>query len=401
MYLNKIKIFTLSIISLSFFTACGGGSNNIKTIETVPTYSKDTPGARKFIPSQKDGGTLYASPDGSGKGNSIDDPASLTDAIKSLKAGDVLFLRGGTYTKWNRLLIQNIKATNNKPTIIESYPGEKAIIDGQFDKKAGFEIWENVEYLYIRNLEIKRLLTYGVQIKTSYNKVEGCKIHDNYLSAVHLLTIYNKDTKRYNNGYNIIQDNIIYNNSDAGRHYAMYALGDNADGISISSGEHNKILHNTIYDNSDDGIDTWKSNYTEVAYNRVYGNGKGERGNGNGIKLGGNASKDKPTGIEAYAHHNIVYNNKSSGFSLNQGRDVSISFNTTYRNKSGYYNLLDELNVKVYNNISYEDSNKPKHGDQKNNSWQTNEDIEFISLDKSSADFLKPNTALDFGAFAQ
>jgi parallel beta-helix repeat protein len=408
MYLINIKILTASIILLSLFTACGGGSNSINSsadisvtpIETAPIYSKDIPGARKFIPSKKESGTLFASADGSGLGT-LEDPASLTDAIKSLKAGDVLFLRGGIYTNWGRLLIQELMATKNKPTIIESYPGEKVIIDGQFDKNAGFEIWKNVEYLYIRNLEITRLLTYGVQIKTSHNKVESCKIHDNRLSAVHLLATYNEQTKSYNDGYNTIIDNIIYNNSDKGLVGHMYNLGDNADGISISSGKYNKIIHNTVYDNSDDGIDTWKSNNTEVAYNRVYSNGKGLNGNGNGIKLGGNSKKDKPTGMRANAHHNIVYNNKSAGFSLNQGRNVTISFNTTYNNEAGYANLLDNLAVKVHNNISYEDNNKPKYGDQKNNSWQINPDIDFISLDTSSSDFLKPNLNLNLGAFAQ
>jgi parallel beta-helix repeat protein len=355
-----------------------------------------------FDPSSKN--TKFASPNGTGDGLSADVPLSLEDALAGLEAGDLLMLRGGIYKKWDRLLINSVGGTKENPIIIESYPGERAIIDGGgFESgKAGFELWGGNGYIYIRNLEIRNMAKNGIQIKTSHNRVEGCYIHDNRAGGVHIMS--SKSGGEYTDGYNIIKDNIIANNSDAGLSGGLYDNGDNADGVSVSSGTGNKILNNVIYGNSDDGIDTWQSNDTEVAYNKVYDNGRGTKGNGNGIKLGGYLAADKPIGMRAYAHHNISYKNKGLGFDLNAGRDVKIEYNTSYGNGDLGYGNLQDGKVVLRKNISYSDNGFASNaGTQIDNSWQRVGEIKFLSTDPASKDFLKvakESPFADLGAFA-
>jgi hypothetical protein len=53
---------------------------------------------------------------------------TLKYAITQLAPGDVLYLRGGSYFEHD--LILNLKGTASQPIVIQSYPGERAIIDG-------------------------------------------------------------------------------------------------------------------------------------------------------------------------------------------------------------------------------------------------------------------------------
>ncbi len=52
---------------------------------------------------------------------------TVAHAIAQLKAGDTLYLRGGTY--YGTLKIEELAGQENKPITIRSYPGEMAIID--------------------------------------------------------------------------------------------------------------------------------------------------------------------------------------------------------------------------------------------------------------------------------
>jgi len=377
----------------------GTGYNAVNNMLTIyknnsTNLQNDKIGAQPIKATALKKGTIFVSPNGTGSGVSKDDPASLNDGLKNLQEGSVLFLRGGTYTGWESLILTNVKGTANNPIIIESYPGEKAIIDGEYRKQSlGIGLWKGTGYIYLRNLEITRVDKHGVQIKTSNNRVEGCTLHDNHLCGVHLMSSYNAKNDNYTNGNNIVQNNIIYNNSDAGITGGNYNDGDNADGIAISSGKNNKILNNTVSANSDDGIDVWQSDTSEIAYNLVYDNGRGENGNGNGIKLGGYIGKSNCKGVRAYAHHNISYQNKSIGFDLNAGKNVRIEYNTSYKNKIGYSNLVDKQ-VTLKHNISYEDATPSNQkGTQENNSWQINggqiKSDNFKSLNPDSVDFLK------------
>ena len=353
-------------------------------------------GARPVASTPLEKGKLFASPNGGGNVCSKSNPCNIYTAFMKIKSGDVLFLRGGTYSINKQLLIEK-KGTKDAPVIIESYPGEWAIIKGKFisgeygkthKNEAHVGIKVIGEYAYIRKLEVMNMGHEGIiLLYASHNVVEGCKLHDNLLPGI---VAYGgkwhendpKYTIPYQYGYNVIRDNIVYNNSDVG----MGALtadgkpadGGNADGIAISSGKFNRVVHNTVYGNSDDGIDTWRSNDSYVAYNLVYDNGRAQ-GDGNGIKAGGNVNQNAGNGLRCVVEHNIAYDNKTRGFDYNTGIDVIFRFNTSYKN--GLYGFSGVENTTIEYNIASKNAQIYKGQEGTNNSWNKGAQVRFISTD--------------------
>jgi Raf kinase inhibitor-like YbhB/YbcL family protein len=427
------------------FIACGGGENSASSndvtlshphtdtpninnngLETIGSESIDSEfsnisvGYRKIKQTSLSKGTLFASIDGVGETCTKEDPCSIEKGFAKARAGDVLFLRGGVY-KISKQLLLTQKATKDHPLIIESYPGEKAIIEGKFTSAAYAKAHKDERhvgikmisaYTYLRNLEVSYMGNTGIQILYSSNNViEGCNVHHNWLSGIQVYggTWDENDPEYkipYKYGYNTIRDNIVHDNSDAGLDGSS-GDGGNADGISISSGRFNKVVHNTTYGNSDDGIDTWRSNDTYVAYNISYDNGRSD-GDGNGFKAGGNELKgehqpnfEAGNGRRTVMEHNIAYNNKGAGFDFNVGIDVLFQYNTAYNNgKSGFIGS-GVARTTMKNNIAT--SNRAptsiKWGEpfiSIDNSWDIDEEIEFISVDPKSKDFLRPKSGSSF-----
>ncbi len=362
-------------------------------------------------PSQRE--TYFIAPNGSGDRFTESAPGNLTslDLYKrslKVKPGDVVFFRGGVYklSMEGARRVYLMGGTASAPVIYESYPGETAIFDGSSLSTAdtAAEEWREGrlqlrgEYAMLRRVEVRNMPQYGVRIFGNHNIVEGCKIHDNHLSGVEIGNLVDGySTKDTGGSYNIVRDNTIYANSDVGLTHGNFGDGDNADGITIHSGVGNLISHNTVYANSDDGIDTWRSMKSIVEYNLVYDSGRGPRGNGNGIKLGG-AGKDSPLGADAIARHNIVHSNKAIGLDINSGKNVLMEYNTVFNNQGFGYTLEDDTRLK--SNISFQ--NKAGHfgwskgKEQTNNSWQQEGPIAFVSTDPASLDFLKPVTGSAF-----
>ena len=354
-------------------------------------------GARQVMPTPISKATLFASPKGKGDACSFYSPCSIYTAFSRLSAGDVLFLRNGIYVISSKLKIGG-SGNSNQPIIIESYPGELAILKGLHGPGAdlsanprinGITISKDQSYIHIRRLEIKDMGWSGIAIFGSHNLVEGCNIYNNLSSGIVLYGgQWHEDHPDYQipypNGYNIIKDNIVHDNSDA----HLSTKGGNSDGISVSSGRFNKIIHNTVYSNSDDGIDLWRSNDSSVFFNITYKNGIA-KGDGQGIKAGGNLNPQATNGLRANVQHNISYLNKRNGFDVNSGKQVIFKYNTAWKNGSAGFVTNDDTIVEF--NIAAENGIKTKlKKGHHSNSWQLNITPKFISKDPSSPYFLMP-----------
>ncbi len=372
-------------------------------ISNSSSSTSTTIGPRTVTPTPLSQGNMFAAPNGTGDGSSADNPTDIYTALTHLTSTTVLFLRGGTYAINQHLLFNSAAGTASQPIIIESYPGEHAILDGNYNANAcGLELRYDNDYIAIRNIEIKGMVDHGILIRGSHVTVEGCKIHDNQLSGIHIMDGVNGGTAPFAEGYNIIRDNIVYSNSDAGLSGGNYNDGNNADGIAISSGKFNEVYNNEVYGNSDDGIDCWHSNDTTISYNLVHGNGLAA-GDGNGIKTGGEIGTNPTTGLRAYAHHNISYNNRSDGFDLNAGTDVTWEYNTSYNNSGRGYNNITNDTIVRYNIASGNGISPQTQANTTDNSWQMSGTVTFISTDPASADFLRPTAGGGFenvGAYA-
>ena len=321
--------------------------------------------------------TYFASPNGTKDECSKSNPCSLFIANQKLRAGDTLLLYGGIYDiSTNNLTIKS-SGKKDRLITIKPYNNEKVILDGKiFTKKdanssnfVGIAIYSK-DYIKIENLEVKNMSGEGISITGSYNIIDKCKIHNNFGTGIAIIArnSHKKRCSSCNKGFNIVRNSTIYNNSGAGIHNRQKDDGNNADGISIASGQGNIIEHNIVHDNSDDGIDTWWSNDTIVRYNEVYKNGKGKKGNGNGIKAGGDKRANSNFGKRAIIEHNIVHNNRNVGIHYNLGKKVTIKYNKSYNNKFGFKTADNTI---VEHNIEYNNTNltitRAKH---KFNSWQ-------------------------------
>jgi len=350
-------------------------------------------GARPVKATPISQGKLFASPNGNGEDCSEAAPCNIHTGISKLsQTKNILFLLKGTYNLTKRIYFGQIKGTESKPLIIESIdPNNKAVLTGIFNNIALIMLYQS-EYIQLKNLEIKEFDGFGIRLKEASNiKIEGCIIHDNNKSGISL----------YRSSHNnIIIDNIVFKNIDN---------KGNADGIQIqgpASSSWNKIIHNTVYGNSDDGIDIFGGLDTIVTYNISYDNlalegPNGGQGNGAGIK----ACSDTSRG--SIIKHNIAFNNKGHGIEChnNIGEDVVFKYNTTYNNNSSGFGLHKNSKVKLsYNISSNHDVSQSLDGIQSNNSWDISDDVPFVNTDEKLKDFLRPKEGSGFeemGAYAK
>lgn len=237
------------------------------------------------------------------------------------------------------------------------------------------------------------MVTRGIFVTGSDNIIEGSHIHHNLLSGIQVWAA--NGTGEAKASRNIFRHNTINNNSGADYPDSPYNAGGNTDGVGLSWGYDNRIENNLIYSNSDDGIDTWRSQRSYVGYNIVHSNGLGANGEGHGIKAGGN-----PPSRETWAEYNISHSNKRNGFTVNDGVDVTFYRNTTWNNNSSF--KLGS-NPTVIENIGSE-TKRFFSGNEADNSWQRSGTVAFISTDPNSPDFLKPAVGggfEDIGAYAR
>jgi len=372
-------------------------------------------GPRAVEPTPLERGTLFAAPDGAGEACSEREPCDLRTAFARLQPGSVLFLRGGVYPiRETGLHTGALTGTAERPVVIESYPGEWAVLEGGYSSAEDYEedahqyyygirIDSGAEYVYVRRLEVRYMGNAGIGIRGSHNLVEGCELHHNTYAGVEIYGgEWREDdpdfTLPYPEGYNTVRDNVIHDNADV----YMPTQGDSADGVAVSSGRYNRVLYNRVYGNSDDGIDTWRSNDSYVAFNLVYANGRGERGNGNGIKAGGNLDPEARTGLRAVVVHNLAWDNRARGFDYNAGKDVLFAYNTAYRNAT--YGFLGGNDTRMLRNIAVDNGTNASGGIWEENSWQMEGAPSFVSRDPASPDFLRPVPGDPFenlGAYAR
>jgi hypothetical protein len=121
-----------SITSTGFYTAPatpGTYTVRARSVARSSATATVTVAVTSLPPPPPTGSTFYASPSGNGNG-AIDSPWGLQTALdKPLAPGSTLYLRGGTY-RGN--FTSNLTGTAAAPIIVRQYPGERAILDGNY-----------------------------------------------------------------------------------------------------------------------------------------------------------------------------------------------------------------------------------------------------------------------------
>lgn len=313
--------------------------------------------------------TLYVSTSGSdsNSGRDISHPLRTLQAAADVAGpGDVVWVRGGVYSS---NVAFNNSGTASSPIVYESFPGECATLDGTGLSSLQRVRLEGVRYNVFRNFVVRNSPGEGVLLyNASNNVISNIATHDNYLSGIMVI----------NGDNNLFSHFIAYGNYDAPN-------GGNADGISVHSGDSNRVEDCVTFDNSDDGVDVWMTTHSLVSRCISYHNGF-QGGDGNGIKAGGN----NVTG-HTVVRDTISYYNKASGFDYNSSPGVTFENDTAYANNGIGFVLQGGTatnNLAFYNGkgawATYATGNATSH-----NSWQLGiTDPGFASTDPANANFM-------------
>lgn len=330
--------------------------------------------------------TLYVSPDGddANHGRSADAPLrTVQRAADIVRPGDVVYLRGGTYP------IQvgfNVSGTAEQPIVWTSFPGEWAVFDGsdQVPVESGHRVWvTDVSWNVFMNFEVRNSPREGIWLNNAHDNVFSHLItHGNHYSGI---TNYMSNRNRF-------EYIVTYDNYD--RYNPGGRPGDDADGISIHTGDSNVVYRTVSFNNSDDGIDAWRSTNTIIDSCISFANGRGTYGNGNGIKGGGNYEAN-----HTLVRNTLAFGNRSNGFDYNSGQHVVFVNNTAADNGGNDY-VADSSTV-LYNNVSVGGRLSIWGAASAANTWDLLiEDAAFLSIDPAHPGFLSlasDSPAIDVG----
>ena len=314
--------------------------------------------------------TLFVATDGddSAAGGSIETPfRTLQRALDVARPGDVVWVRGGVYGADVEFRTSGLPG---RPIVVESHPGECAIFDGSALQSAQRIRLIEVRHVVLRNIEVRNSRSEGIFMLGSHDVViSHVRTHHNRASG-----ILSMRGDRNLFAYVIAHDNVDL------------PLGGDADGISISSGDGNRISYCVSFANSDDGIDTWRSTNTLVERCISFDNGR-LRGDGNGFKLGG---ADLVVGT--IVRDSIAFANRVDGFDYNSGRGIELERNTAFAN--GRYGFVVSHGVLRGNlsvaNGAAENAPSERGNELSWNSWTLGLGAEvFVSIEPGDADFLR------------
>ena len=193
-------------------------------------------------------------------------PLQIQPLINKASTGDTITIPPGTY--YENLIINKsitLQGENKQTTIIDGNNNENVItITAQHVQITGFTIQHSGENLF----------NAGIHIQTNYN---------------------------------IINNNIIANNSD---------------GIHITSGSNNQITDNTFSDNNYTGIGIYSSTNNQIKNNNIKNN------NYLGIYIWESSSNNTIS-------NNVIIQNNDWGIHISQGYENNIQNNTITKNNNG------------------------------------------------------------------
>lgn len=303
--------------------------------------------------------------------------ATLERAIEAVEPGESIILRGGVYERVSRIEIEGLAGTAENRITIAGYAEENPVFrfdgptPGGWDADGGLE-FSDVQYLTVRNITVENSPHLGIYVRSqsSNNRFEEISTLDNNLAGI---------------GLHEGSSNNLVRNVTSANNYDPQNEGQEADGIQLSHTENNEVIGGEFYNNADDGLDLWGSTSITVERCKSWNNGRGENGNGNGFKLGG----DEASGDHRIVR-NIAFSNRNIGFTYNEATMPITLYNNTSCNNQYDYSFYD-VEHRLVNNISYEGEVAlgPSIRDE-HNTWNLDiDDPEFKSEQRNDEHFLR------------
>lgn len=301
--------------------------------------------------------------------------ATWNFGFNNIPAGDILYIRGGTYTPTSYVTVSSRNcavAVNGRSSSLSSkyqvfaYPGETPILDCRnvtgSNERIGILLL-NSSYWHLKGLRITRT------DQPSAGGVGGQGIFIWGISSATHNTI--EDCKAYVNGGPGMgtRDNVNethFLNCDAYDNWDAYSgsPGGNADGYDV--GYSNGIIRFTgcrAWHNGDDGFDIYvPTGWDNTVYlincwasHHGYSPTEGAGGDGSGFKLGTSRGLQSDSTVRRYLYNCIAYDNKNHGFDQNSGNSKTVAYNCiAYANSERGYDFHWQNQYDLFRNcISY------------------------------------------------
>ena len=343
----------------------------------------------------------YVSPAGNdvNAGTSLTNPfQTISKAALVVQPGDMVYVRTGTYFEY---VILGKSGTATSYITFQAYPGENPIIDGSKRQTNIPNPWNRPDrlisvegnYVKLKGLEVMNSASFGVFVNANYAVLENLHVHNCYLTGIYFYNCY----------YGKVSQCTLHDFYDYGT--GGVGGGGNADGLGSTSGNdipppviygYHTFSNNVVYNCSDDGIDTWTSQYNIIENNIVHHVGYSNASNGglpivSGIPVGdGNGFKLGRGGYNT-VRNNVSYSNLASAFVDNVGIGNVVYNNTGFQTTGYCFLFFTQGGNTLKNNLSYGSAPNSMSGSplQDHNSWNLGvSDPLFISTDPLSNDFL-------------
>lgn len=291
------------------------------------------------LPPHASGQPWYVSPSGSDS-----NPGTLTSPFKSIekavtvvKAGESVYLRGGTYYLTATVTLGKNGAENSRISLL-AYPEETPVLDfsAQALSNSNRGVVVTGSWWHIKGLGITGAGDNGMAISGgSNNLIEQCSFWRNRDSGLQI-----------DNG---ASDNFI-RNCDSYFNADPPDYGD-ADGFApkLTAGSGNHFYGCRAWRNCDDGWDGYLRGANDItttlescwSFENGYfedGTDAGVNANGNGFKMGG--SDDKTLMHNFILKSCLAFGNKAKGFDQNNNKGSMTLYNCT-----GHNNIVDNYRI--------------------------------------------------------
>ncbi len=310
--------------------------------------------------------TYYISPSGSDNNSgTISSPFfTLNKAWTVIRAGDIIYARGGIYRYQTRQTLKGKNGTASDTIRIHAYPGERPV----FTKSSNYTTpsWPNGliyldgDYTHWKNIEIAYYtqktpaIWYGMAVfGSNHNKFERINSHHNG----HGMAV------RDESGSNLLLNCDFHHNSDPLTETGAYGNGDGLEVAYQTGSMENTIRGCRFWNNSDDGVDLWSNNGNVIIDNCwSWRNGYREDGvtpggDGGGFKFGATTTTSG-TELKRTVKNSISVYNRRMGFNQNAA-NVKFNFvnNIAYKNPEGFVFYAYDLPHIMRNNISFSNTN--------------------------------------------
>jgi len=269
-------------------------------------------------------------------GTNIAQPyATLSRAASNAVAGDLVYVRGGTYAVSSKISLNKI-ASSAQPIRIRAYPGETPVLNCSGESTGTDGISISGDYYQLHGLVITNAGHNSIVISGSNNLVELCVSLGARNTGFHITG---------GNGGTATPSSNVFLNCDSVRSYDS-PVGGNADGFTAkwSLGPGNVFSGCRAWENSDDNWDLWMGTQPvlitncwafRAATNVWDSSNTNFNGNGNGFKLGGSGTATPHKLVNCLSFGNRTWgvdqNNNAAGQTVDQ--------NTVWNNGSGAINL--------------------------------------------------------------